>query len=90
VIILLYQALFLLWKHSDQVLSKTKVLFLSLSITLYQLVVMFLYLYGKNNLTILVIEVIAAVLLMTLELVFCEIAKLQLRHQGHERSTSED
>ena len=80
----------MLWKHSDQVLSKTKVLFLSLSITLYQLVVMFLYLYGLNNITILVIEVIAAVLLMTLELVFCEIAKLQLRHQGHEWSTSED
>jgi len=51
---------------------------------------MFLYLYGLNNITILVIEVIAAVLLMTLELVFCEIAKLQLRHQGHEWSTSED
>ena len=90
VIILLYQALFLLWKHSDQVLSKTKVVFLSLSITLYQLAVMPLYLFGLYYINIIVIEIVATAMLVTLELMFCEIARLQLRHQGNERSTSED
>ena len=89
-IILLFHALFLLWKHSAEVLSKQKVITLFLSITFYQIAVMFLFLRRLAYSTIIEIQVIGAVLLMTLEMMFCEIAKLQLHHQGQERSASED
>jgi hypothetical protein len=49
-----------------------------------------LYYEGLSYSLIILIQVVGAALLMILEMMFCEIAKLQLHHQGQERSASED